>query len=160
MQAVSPARAHISSLSLHPAIPQQSACALRFSKDDTANGSFCIDCNHCGKVISTNHYHCSICDDGDYDLCLACVDAGVTCPGDDHWLLKRLVQNGVVNNSTTETIAPKRAPQETFLNNLPQPVSPEKPTLAKEEPNASAPVFGDIRTCDDCSYSTLKVPCF
>ncbi|CRG83584.1 Next to BRCA1 gene 1 protein [Talaromyces islandicus] len=147
IQAISPARSHISSLPLSPSIPQKSEYALRFSQDDTANGSFCIDCNHCGKVISTNHYHCSICDDGDYDLCLACVNAGVTCHGDDHWLLQRLVQNGVVNNSTTETITPKRAQQSPSSI---KPTNPEKPPVIEAMANALGLNVDDMRTCDAC----------
>jgi next-to-BRCA1 protein 1 len=133
--------------------PPQSAYALRFSKDDTANGSFCIDCNHCGRVISTDHYHCAICDDGDYDLCLDCVEAGVTCSGDDHWLLKRLVQNGLIKNSTTETLAPKRVQEPSVhkpSNDLQKPGYSK--TLAKQAANiiAQALHVGDERTCDAC----------
>lgn len=84
------------------------AFPLRFSHNDNPGSMFCIDCNNCGRSIPAEHYHCSICDEGDYDLCPACVDAGFSCSGKDHWLLKRLVQNGVIINSTTETIAPRR----------------------------------------------------
>ncbi|KAJ5124679.1 Zinc finger ZZ-type [Penicillium bovifimosum] len=74
---------------------------------NSPNGMFCIDCNHCGRSIANAHYHCSICENGDYDLCLQCVDSGVTCHDETHWLLKRTVVNGVVTNSTTETIPPR-----------------------------------------------------
>lgn len=73
----------------------------------SGNGMFCIDCNHCGRSIANAHYHCSICENGDYDLCLQCVGAGASCRGEDHWLIKRTVKDGVVTNSTTETIAPR-----------------------------------------------------
>ena len=47
------------------------------------------------------HYHCSICDNGDYDLCESCVQSGKLCSGDGHWLIKRVIKNGQVFNSTT-----------------------------------------------------------
>ncbi|KAH7350789.1 putative next to BRCA1 gene 1 protein [Rhexocercosporidium sp. MPI-PUGE-AT-0058] len=68
---------------------------------------FSVYCNNCQVTTSDAHYHCSTCDDGDFDLCQGCVDNGVTCGGDDHWMIKRFVKNGQVINSTTETIAPK-----------------------------------------------------
>ncbi|CAI7575932.1 unnamed protein product [Penicillium glandicola] len=73
----------------------------------SSNGMFCIDCNHCGRSIANEHYHCSICENGDYDLCLQCVGAGASCRGEGHWLIKRTVKDGVVTNSTTETIPPR-----------------------------------------------------
>ncbi|RAO73014.1 uncharacterized protein BHQ10_009026 [Talaromyces amestolkiae] len=103
---------------------KQQAIPLRFANNNHLGSAFCIDCNNCGGSIPSEHYHCSICDDGDYDLCLNCVDAGVSCPGENHWLLKRLVQNGVIVNSVT-TIAPKRLDPDS---------STEEPTPVKEEP--------------------------
>lgn len=79
------------------------------SLHDYPSGSFCIDCNKCGKSIPNEHYHCSICDAGDFDLCQGCVDGGVTCDGDEHWLIKRSIRGGVVIPSITETIAPRKA---------------------------------------------------
>ncbi|KAJ5971086.1 Zinc finger ZZ-type [Penicillium vulpinum] len=73
----------------------------------SSNGVFCIDCNNCGRSIANGHYHCSICENGDYDLCLQCVGAGTSCRGEGHWLIKRTVNDGVVTNSTTETIPPR-----------------------------------------------------
>lgn len=78
-----------------------------FISHHSPNGMFCIDCNNCGQSIPNEHYHCSICDNGDYDLCLHCVNSGISCQDDDHWLIKRFVQDGVVTNSFTETVAPQ-----------------------------------------------------
>ena len=75
---------------------------------DYPAGAFCIDCNYCGKSIPNEHYHCSICDSGDFDLCQACVDRGLTCDGKEHWLIKRSIRGGMVIPSVTETIAPKK----------------------------------------------------
>ncbi|KAL4805280.1 hypothetical protein BDV18DRAFT_152661 [Aspergillus unguis] len=68
-------------------------------------GVFCIDCNHCGRPIPNEHYHCNTCADGDYDLCPQCIDAGVNCLGEDHWLVRRFVKDGIITNSTTKTLA-------------------------------------------------------
>lgn len=107
-----------------PPQPLQQVFPLRFANNHHLGNAFCIDCNNCGGSIPSEHYHCSICDDGDYDLCLNCVDAGVTCPGEDHWLLKRLVQDGAIINSVT-TIAPKRLESVSIT---------EKPATVEEEP--------------------------
>ncbi|GKT48993.1 protein NBR1 [Colletotrichum spaethianum] len=71
------------------------------------NTNFAVCCNSCDQTVPDAHYHCSTCDDGDFDLCQNCVDQGITCYGADHWLIKRIVKNGQIMNSTTETIAPK-----------------------------------------------------
>ena len=73
------------------------------------SNSFTICCNHCDKPIPDAHWHCSICERGDFDLCQDCVEKGCLCDGADHWLIKRFVKGGKVINSTTETIAPKKA---------------------------------------------------
>jgi hypothetical protein len=87
---------------------------------DFSAGTFSIDCNYCGQSIPNTHFHCSICEKGDFDLCQACLEAGVTCDGDDHWLIKRFIRNGVVIPSVTETCAPRLVKQE----KMDTPVSP------------------------------------
>lgn len=93
------------------------------------NGMFCIDCNNCGRSIANEHYHCSICEYGDYDLCPQCIEAGASCRSDGHWLIKRMVVNGVVTNSTTETIPP-RQPQAQATET---PQLPENVTTVQDE---------------------------
>ena len=73
------------------------------------SNSFTICCNSCDKPIPDAHWHCSICERGDFDLCQDCVEKGCLCDSEDHWLIKRFVKGGKVINSTTETIAPKKA---------------------------------------------------
>jgi len=110
-----------------------------------------IYCNACDKPMSNEHYHCSICDDNDYDLCKACVDAGVHCPGEGHWLVKRFVQNGQVVCSTTERIAPKpKTPVKAELEaekEMPGAFTDEKKIIL-EEPEVEAEV--PTRTCNSC----------
>jgi hypothetical protein len=116
--------------------PKPSIC-----HNDFPVGSFCIDCNNCNKSIPDVHYHCSICDDGDFDLCQACVDFGVLCGGEGHWLIKRFIQDGKVINSTTETIEPRK-----IVNSEPQAADNEKSTLVEVEPK----IESFSRTCNAC----------
>lgn len=69
--------------------------------------TYAVCCNNCEKTIPGSHYHCATCDDGDFDLCQECLDAGVTCHGENHWLIKRMLKDGQIITSTTETVAPK-----------------------------------------------------
>ena len=98
----------------------------------TSVSVFSVYCNNCSDAIPDLHYHCSTCDDGDFDLCQSCVDSGVLCGGEDHWMIKRFVKGGKVINSTTETIALKaRATQ------------PNAIPATQENPVAT-------RTCNSC----------
>lgn len=108
--------------------------------------TFTICCNNCDVAIPNAHWHCSSCDNGDFDLCVDCVHKGVLCDSEDHWLIKRFVHNGKVTNSTTERIEPKRV---TAVENVP----------AREAPGAHAPpnttevsqvTFPESRTCNSC----------
>ncbi|KAA8645488.1 hypothetical protein EYZ11_009114 [Aspergillus tanneri] len=115
----------------------------------SSTGVYCIDCNHCGRSIANEHYHCGICENGDYDLCLDCVEAGVACPDEHHWLIKRCVKDGVITNSTTERVPPQKVKVE---NNASEPV-PElvsedipRPLSAVQEP----PVITEERICNGC----------
>ncbi|PBP16450.1 hypothetical protein BUE80_DR012841 [Diplocarpon rosae] len=65
----------------------------RLGRDALATGPS-VYCNNCQASTSDAHYHCSTCDDGDFDLCQTCVDNGITCGGVEHWLIKRFVKNG------------------------------------------------------------------
>lgn len=61
--------------------------------------------------MHNEHYHCSICDDGDFDLCTNCVASGKLCHSEGHWLVKRFVKDGSVQSSTTERLAPRQKSQ-------------------------------------------------
>lgn len=100
---------------------------------------FTVYCNNCDKSIPDVHYHCSTCEDGDFDLCQTCVDNGVLCQSDDHWLLKRIVKDGKVINSTTETMPPK-------------------PKSAKMDFSEALQVPVATRTCNSCIQGTSYHP--
>lgn len=54
-----------------------------------------ITCDHCETRIldSDAHYHCNICDKGDFDLCQKCVNEGNFCRSGPHRLIKRSYVN-------------------------------------------------------------------
>lgn len=97
-------------------------------------------------AMEDEHYHCSICDHGDYDLCQPCVDSGIHCPGSGHWMVKRFVKNGSVVNSTTERVGPKGKTQPE--QEMPGAFTEEKqPVVAvAEKQEAEEPT----RTCNCC----------
>lgn len=111
--------------------------------------TYAVCCNICDKTIPGAHYHCSTCDDGDFDLCQECVDQGETCKGPDHWLIKRFVKDGAFINSTTERIPPKaKAPQPCH-----EPASPSVPVRQQAQrvvPVLQSFMYQNIRTCNSC----------
>lgn len=178
--ATAAANANIESAVAHSTGSSQAASrALSTFSGRTARTSFAVCCNSCDSTIPEVHYHCSTCDDGDFDLCQECVDQGITCYGKDHWLIKRFVKNGQITNSTTERIAPKAKAESPKVEEpapAPQPlrifqdlptvdprVVPQVTPQAVPQPTPHAstpiarivPVFGDIlyssiRTCNCC----------
>ena len=99
-----------------------------------------VYCNNCNHPMDDEHFHCSVCDNGDYDLCPACVDSGIHCPGDGHWMVKRFVKNGNVVNSTTQRIPPKV--KATEPKDIPGAFTDEKQSVTYEEEAT--------RTCNSC----------
>lgn len=91
--------------------------------------------------MENEHYHCSICDGGDYDLCGTCVEAGFHCPGKGHWMVKRFVKNGVVVNSVTERVGPKGKPD--FAQEMPGAFTQDRKLVDVEPEEAT-------RTCNCC----------
>ncbi|VUC20246.1 unnamed protein product [Clonostachys rosea] len=108
---------------------------------------FAICCNSCDKTTPDVHYHCSTCEDGDFDLCQSCVDMGITCHGSDHWLIKRTTKDGQIITSTTETIAPK--PKEKPFDEASWPTIEAKLALARLEHTMSR-LNVSMRTCNSC----------
>jgi next-to-BRCA1 protein 1 len=95
--------------------------------------------------MDDEHFHCSVCDNGDYDLCPACVDSGIHCPGEGHWMVKRFVKNGNVVNSTTQRIPPKV--KATEPKDIPGAFTDEKQSVTYEEEAT--------RTCNSCVKGKL-----
>lgn len=116
-----------------------------------SGSSYSVYCNACDAPIADEHYHCGICDGGDFDLCLDCVGSGQVCDGDGHWLIKRNIQDGKILNSTTKTLAPR---VQSRLG---------KPSDVPEPPEAGAGLgpnylpYGGTRTCNSCVQGGLLV---
>lgn len=106
--------------------------------------NFTICCNNCDNAIPDVHWHCGICEMGDYDLCGECVEKGILCPNEDHWLIKRSVKDGKVIPSTTETIAPKKVAGLEKVEKVPGAFTSD---LKREEGCESADTS---RTCNSC----------
>ena len=127
---------------------------------------FAVCCNSCDKTMPDVHYHCSTCDDGDFDLCSSCVDLGITCHSPSHWMIKRTTVNGQIVNSTTEVIPPKpkrkadikveekakvvepTATADCFLPPLAPYCYEPRSTSGHSSPFDSA--FAAMRTCNNC----------
>jgi next-to-BRCA1 protein 1 len=107
-------------------------------------GVFCIDCDHCGRPIPNEHYHCNTCSDGDYDLCPQCIDSGVNCQGEDHWLVRRFVKDGIITNSTTKTLASHKI--QTRDEHKPQP----EPVLESAPGPTENIAINRERVCNNC----------
>lgn len=125
-----------------------------------------VYCNNCDIMMDNAHYHCSICDDGDYDLCEECVAGGKLCPGEGHWLIRRIFQNGSVISSTTERLPPKyRAPttEEKEMHAVPGAFKDEKFTPAQPTRTCNCCVIvlpeNAFVTCNDCADYDLCIPC-
>ena len=108
---------------------------------------FAICCNSCEQTTPDVHYHCSTCEDGDFDLCQSCVDQGITCHGSDHWLIKRTTKDGQIVTSTTETIAPKPKVEQPYVPEFPS--AEAKAALARLEQTMSK-LNLNMRTCNCC----------
>ena len=132
-----------SKATLHNPIPPFSAIGT----------SFTICCNSCDGPIPNNHYHCSKCDDGDFDLCEACYNKSIRCNGDDHWLVKRGVKDGRVTSSSTETIAPRKPIASYFDVKNESPLSEPKEVpgaFTQEIKEAFQQPLDLSRTCNSC----------
>lgn len=105
--------------------------------------SWVVYCNNCNHPMEDEHFHCGVCDGGDYDLCPACVDNGIHCPGTGHWMVKRFVKNGSVVNSTTQRIPPKNRAEET--QDMPGAFTDEKQSVDCDDDMT--------RTCNCCVKS-------
>lgn len=126
------------------------------------SATFAVCCNSCEKTIPDAHYHCSSCDDGDFDLCPECVDQGITCHGKEHWLIKRTTVNGHIVQSVTEKISPKPSKKATEKTSTPSAtvVKPAFEEFKLEEPKTELPCLtkptckwgniGIMRTCNSC----------
>ncbi|KAL8739203.1 MAG: hypothetical protein Q9181_000094 [Wetmoreana brouardii] len=134
--------------------------------------SFIISCNKCQANIPNTHWHCGTCNAGDFDLCASCIEKGILCESEDHWLIKRTIKDGNVLTSETETIPSKTAVKMEGKQDIPE-ASVLRAT--EEKSNAKCEDLNLYRTCNSCVQSfpdskfvtckicedfDLCVPCF
>jgi hypothetical protein len=112
-----------------------------------ATFSWSIFCNICCKPMLDEHYHCNICRDGDFDLCVDCVTSGKHCLGEKHWLIKRILNDGRVTASTTEVVA--RETKTESSQAMPGAFTEEKKAEQVETPT---------RTCNCCVKGLWPCP--
>jgi len=142
-------RTNSQKLAFRPKEPSAAVCPVI--------NAWSVYCNSCDNAMDNHHFHCSICDDGDYDLCEKCVAQGKVCPGEGHWLVKRFIHDGKVVNSTTERVSPKKQSptatpafsgptEESFAEakrDIPGAFADEIKSLAEES-------LQQTRTCNSC----------
>lgn len=145
---------------------QDASCA---PQDQPTTAAYAVCCNICCKSVPDAHYHCSTCDDGDFDLCQSCIDQGITCNSDNHWLIKRTIVDGTIVKSSTEKISPKPKPKAVKEEPKMTPVSYRNCVLplalipAAEPAEPAVPAtpawapFGLVRTCNTCLHG-MSIP--
>ena len=142
----------LASLSKAPRLP-----ALRAVDQDfhVPAASFTVCCNKCDATIPDTHWHCSICHDGDYDLCRDCVSRGEHCGVEGHFLIKRSIENGKVISSTTETM-PKKVTKTEATKEIPGAFTTDVKEEGEEEEdnNVMQHSMELSRTCNSCVNGT------
>ena len=129
---------------------------------------FTVKCNVCTLAINGAHYHCSICEHGDFDLCATCVSKGVHCFVDDHYLIKRLIENGKFVSSTQEKVPRKASKPSSVADKVehlpgsfdaPEIKQEEKPEISQEIMEEPLPETLEMnRTCNSCVNGRCNYP--
>ena len=120
-----------------------------------SGASFTVCCNKCSANIPDAHWHCSICQDGDYDLCRECVTMGVHCGVPGHFLIKRNIENGRVISSTTETLPKKAVKIETEKEVPSALITDAKVEQPAAERRGVSEMLEMSRTCNSCVNGEL-----
>ncbi|KAH9206807.1 hypothetical protein DL95DRAFT_486091 [Leptodontidium sp. 2 PMI_412] len=55
-----------------------------------------ILCDMCEEETSAQAFHCNVCSDGDFDICLTCMNKGVHCYDPAHFLVEMASKQGVL----------------------------------------------------------------
>lgn len=109
--------------------------------------TWAVYCNTCDKSLTDTHYHCALCDGGNYDLCETCVGAGIHCPGENHWLIRRYFKDYVLVASETDRVGYKNPSDSASV----QPTAPTLPSDAKVSMKTKQDM--PSRTCNCCVRS-------
>ncbi|KAF2862936.1 hypothetical protein K470DRAFT_293119 [Piedraia hortae CBS 480.64] len=117
---------------------------------DALDKSWVVCCNECDKRLNDVHYHCSICDDGDYDLCEDCVDDGKMCHGSSHWLIKRYIRDGKVYSSSVERLPGRIKEKNVILSAEPSRTCNNCIGVHPEREFVTCTTCDDFDLCIDC----------
>lgn len=153
-----------------PAVTRQTSLAFRSRPPPQSviignNKAWTVYCNECDVAMDDAHFHCGICDGGDFDLCEACVAKGKTCPAEDHWLIKRFMKDGKVISGTTERVSSRRVSARQSVQTPAPPTAASIPTERDAKPEvhvtfsepAKALALGmPTRTCNNCVKVNLE----
>jgi len=125
---------------------------------------YAVYCNICSANVDSVHYHCGICDGGDFDLCSKCVESGKHCEDAEHWMIKRTIANGEVISSreliaSTTAIVSKKA--ETLFRKEEEKVEDEVPDIAGRTCNCCCEDYEDNNfvECKVCPDYDLCLEC-
>ena len=114
----------------------------------STGSTFYINCNSCGRSIPDEHHHCSICEDGDYDLCTDCVKT--ECCADGHWMIKRSVKDGIILNSFTETVTKSAKPSAKVQGNV------EEQANVGVQANVDSPKQANVESVKQANVESVK----
>lgn len=125
---------------------------------------YAVYCNICSANVDSVHYHCGVCDGGDFDLCEKCVESGKHCEDAEHWMIKRTIANGEVISSreliaSTTAIVSKKA--ETLNRKEEEKVEEEVPEVAGRTCNCCCEDYEDNNfvECKVCPDYDLCLEC-
>ncbi|KIV87196.1 hypothetical protein PV11_02758 [Exophiala sideris] len=71
-----------------------SVSATQVAKSLRDRYSFSVNCDECGMLCTDLHYHCSICNLADFDICSQCFLQGIRCFDHKHDMIQRVSRNG------------------------------------------------------------------
>lgn len=103
----------MANLAVAPTPAVETVPAKPKTREVVVNQVYAVYCNICNVNVDSVHYHCGVCDSGDFDLCERCVEEGKHCNNAQHWMIKRTIANGEVISSreliasTTAIVAKK-----------------------------------------------------
>ncbi|KAF8454239.1 hypothetical protein BGX38DRAFT_353489 [Terfezia claveryi] len=154
----------VSNLSIAPPPAVEAITGKPKMREVVVNQVYAVYCNICNVNVDSVHYHCGVCDCGDFDLCERCVEEGKHCNNAEHWMIKRTIVNGEVISSreliasTTAIVAKKsdilNQREEEKVVEEPQPVSGRTCNCCCED-------FGDHQfvECTVCADYDLCLEC-
>ncbi|PMD19716.1 ribonuclease H-like protein [Hyaloscypha hepaticicola] len=86
-----------------------------------------ITCDRCSRRFTNGvYFHCTGCNDGNYDICPDCARTGIYCRDDSHSWVKQVIENGL--RSSDVTISPESARKTNSVASYPSRFRPPQDT--------------------------------